>query len=311
VTRAAAELEAAVRGTGLLAPGRPVLVMYSGGRDSTCLLDLAVRICGAADVAALHVNYGLRPGAGLDERHCEAVCEAAAVPLSIERPAGPEGSRNLQAWARVVRYAAARRVAGGADVAAGHTASDQLETILYRLISSPSRRALLGMQDRSGQLIRPLLTLNRQETGVYCRERGLPYRDDPTNDAPTYIRNRIRNELIPLINALHPGAEANVMALADILRDEQEVLHGEVLAAIAARCSVPLSELRQWPPGFSRLAMQHLADQAIGQPAAGVSRRAADILAMNGDAKLDLPNGIRAVTTGGDLRFERTPPLQR
>src|SRR5213083_840163 len=121
-----------VRHDGLLAPGRPVLVMLSGGRDSTCLLDLAVQIAGRERVAALHVNYGLRDAAMLDERHCDDLCRRLAVPLDVRRPPRP-GSGNLQGWARDVRYRAATELARAraADVAAGHTATDQVETILY------------------------------------------------------------------------------------------------------------------------------------------------------------------------------------
>ena len=311
MARAAAAIEAAVRGTGLLASGRSVLVMYSGGRDSTCLLDLVVRICGADVVSALHVNYGLREGAVLDERHCAAFCAELGVPLAIERPPGPERRGNLQAWAREVRYRAAIQRAQGDDIAAGHTAGDQLETILYRLISSPSRRALLGMTARSSQLVRPLLTVTREETRAYCLERGLAYRDDPSNDTDAYIRNRIRSELIPLLSDLHPGAETNILALAEVLRDEHEVLHEQVVTAIAGRTGVPLPELRRLPHGLSRLVLQRLADAALGQPAAGVARRAAEVLAMAPEAMLDLPGGVRAVTQRDVLRFERTPPLAR
>lgn len=309
--RGAAEIESAVRATDLLEHGRPVLVLYSGGRDSTCLLDLAVRISGAEAVVALHVNYGLREGSVLDELHCEQACARLGVSLRVERPPGPQASGNVQAWAREVRYRAAAQRAGTADIASGHTATDQLETILYRLISSPSRRALLGMRPRSGQLIRPLLECTREETGAYCHARGLSFRDDETNAAPTYIRNRIRNELIPLLNDLHPGASDNVLALAGTLRDEREVLDAAVEKAIAARSAVPLHELRKLPRGLSGLVVQHLADAAIGGPAAGVARRTDDVLGMGEDAKLDLPGGVRAITQGGVLCFELTPRLAR
>jgi tRNA(Ile)-lysidine synthase len=311
MARAAAEVEAAVRKTGLLVGGRPVLVMFSGGRDSTCLLDLAVRIAGAGSVRALHVNYGLRAGALLDERHCESVCADLRVPLSVAHPPGPERSGNLQAWAREIRYTAATAAAAGADVAAGHTAGDQLETILYRLISSPSRRALLGMAPRRGGLIRPLLSVTREETGAYCVERSRRYRDDPSNASPSYIRNRIRNELVPLLSDLHPGAEPNILALADILRGEGEVLDEEVARVAAAHRDMGLDHLRGLPHGLARLLVQHLADGAVGQPAAGVARRTEEILEMGDDAIQDLPNGVRAITQAGFLRFERTPPLQR
>jgi tRNA(Ile)-lysidine synthase len=328
VTRAAAEIEAAVRATGLLVHGRPVLVMYSGGRDSTCLLDLALRISGREVLGALHVNYGLREGSVLDERHCEDVCRRLDVGLIVERPAGPERSGNLQDWARRLRYDIAwahSRV----DIAAGHTASDQVETVLYRLISSPSHRAVLGMAPseppprvlappgRAGgladdsRLIRPLLEFTREETTAYCMERGLAFRDDPTNALDTYVRNRIRHELLPLVSELHPGAERNILRLAQVLRDEQEVLDDEVTRVMAARSSLPLSELRQLPRGLSRLVVQRLADAALGHPAAGVGRRSEDVLGMSDDARLDLPGTVRAVTERGYVRFERTPELRR
>src|SRR5439155_152933 len=152
-----------VRATGLLASGRPVVVLLSGGRDSVCLLDIAVAL--GAPAIALHVNYGLRDDAAEDEALCRALCERLGVPLTVRRPRRPEG--NLQAWARDVRYAeaAALALARHADVAAGHTATDQAETVLYRLAASPGRRALLGMAARSGQA-RP------RPPGRGCRRRG-------------------------------------------------------------------------------------------------------------------------------------------
>jgi tRNA(Ile)-lysidine synthase len=233
------------------------------------------------------------------------------VPLAVEHPPGPPPASNLQAWAREVRYRAAGSQAGGGDIATGHTAGDQLETILYRLISSPSRRALLGMAPRSGPLIRPLLEVSREETTRYCRERDLAFRDDPTNATPTYVRNRIRHELIPLLTELHPGAEANILALAGVLRDEQAVLDDAVETAIAGHRDVSLGHLRSLPRGLARLAVQHLADAVLDAPAAGVARRVDDVLGMSDDAILDLPSGVRAVTRGGGLSFERTPPLRR
>ena len=117
-------LEPVAAATGSAGAGRPVVVMYSGGRDSTCLLDIAVRIAGAAAVSALHVNYGLRAAADADERHCAELCERLGVQLDVRRPVRPEDGGNLQAWAREERYRAAAELAlaRDADVAAGHTA---------------------------------------------------------------------------------------------------------------------------------------------------------------------------------------------
>jgi tRNA(Ile)-lysidine synthase len=305
---------------GLLAPGQPVVVMFSGGRDSTCLLDLAVRVAGADVVSAVHANYGLRAAADADERSCAELCERLGVQLDVRRPVRPAGASpgqaaagNLQAWAREERYRAARElaVARDADVAAGHTRSDQVETILYRLASSPSRRALLGMRPRDGRLIRPLIRFTREETGDYCTQRGLTWRDDESNESAAYARNRIRRELIPALERVHPAAQDNVLALAEILRHEADVLDRAVDGTLGGRSEIELARLRELAPALQRLVIQRLADEVAGGPAAGVARRAEEIAALSehGTAALDLPHGVRATVTAGLLRFGPTPKM--
>ena len=309
------DIEAAVRAQGLLAQGRPVVVMYSGGRDSTCLLDVAARIAGPPAVSALHVNYGLRATSDADERHCAGLCEALGIQLDVRRPARlAEGGGNLQAWARAERYRAAAdlAVARAADVAVGHTRSDQVESILYRLASSPSRRAVLGMVSRDDShppLVRPLLGFTREETGAYCTTHGLRWRDDETNDSAAYARNRIRRELVPALERVHPAAQENVLALAEILRAEAEVLDELVSATLEGRSEIPLERLRELPPALRRLVVQRLADEAAGGPAAGVARRAEEVAAMpaHGTSALDLPSGVRASARNGVITFGRTP----
>ena len=105
------EIVASVRDEGLLVAGRPVVVMLSGGRDSTCLLDVAVTVAGAAAVTALHVNYGLRDAAGDDEQHCRSLCQRFGVELAVIRLTRPTPALgNLQAWARRARYDAAAQL---------------------------------------------------------------------------------------------------------------------------------------------------------------------------------------------------------
>ena len=177
----------AVHAGGLLDEGRPVLAMLSGGRDSVCLLDVALALSQPGHVSALHINYGLREQADAEEAHCAALCGRLGVKLEVVREGRPRrveelpgeelpgeglpgvqphardaarrGSGNLQAWAREVRYREARRVAERSDalIATGHTASDQVETILYRLAASPGRRALLGMKPNATLLLTSIL----------------------------------------------------------------------------------------------------------------------------------------------------------
>jgi len=331
-----------VTSTGLLRPARPVLVLLSGGRDSVCLLDLAVRIAGRAHVAALHCNYGLREAAGADERHCADLCERLGVELHVRRPrrpagpddprteadsppgtgggieASPEGNQptspaatgrgNLQAWARDARYGAAVELvlSRGGDIAAGHTASDQVETVLYRLAASPGRRALLGMAARDGRLVRPLLGSSREETAAHCTARGLAWREDASNDAPAFARNRVRNELLPALRSLHPAAEANVLRTLALLRDEASVLDAIVDEALAGAGDPPaLAALRELPPALRRLALQRLADTAAAGsgPAPAIGHRADEVIALDEGGALDVGRGLRAEVRDGGLLF--------
>jgi tRNA(Ile)-lysidine synthase len=308
-------LEQRVRADGLLAAGRSVVVLYSGGRDSTCLLELAVAVAGPDAVTPLHVNYGLRAAADQDERHCRRTAGELGIELSVHRPAAPPPpTGNVQAWARAERYAAADRLAraGDGEVAAGHTATDQVETILYRLASSPSRRALLGMRPREGRLVRPLLSFTRAQTAAHCRARSLEWREDETNASGVYARNRIRHALVPALEQAHPAAQANVLALAEVLAGEAEVLDALVESVLDGRDEVALSVLRAQSPALQRLIVQRLADNVAGEPAAGVARRAADVAALpdTGTASVDLPHRVRATAARGIVRLTRTPPLR-
>jgi tRNA(Ile)-lysidine synthase len=303
-----------VRAEGLVAPGVPVVSMLSGGRDSVCMLDLAARVAGEQAVSALHVNYGLRDDCDEDERHCAALCESLGVELEIERPRRPEGPGNLQAWARDSRYAAAARLAQPrrATIVTGHTADDQVETILYRLASSPSRRALLGMRPRDGSLARPLLGFTREQTTAYCERRGLAWRDDSSNAEPVYARNRVRHGLLPELAKIHPAAAANVLRTAALLRDEAEVLDALVDTEVdgsgdSARGTISLARLEQLQPALRRLVVQRLADGAAGQPVPGAARFAEQVtgLRRTGTAMLDLGDGVRAVVEAGVLHAVR------
>ena len=204
------------------------------------------------------------------------------------------------------RYGAAAQLAtarGGADVAAGHTATDQVETILYRLASSPSRRALLGMRPREGSLIRPLLRFTRADTAAYCRARGLPWREDETNDSSIYARGRVRGTLVPALREIHPGAERNVLALAEILRDEAAVLDAIVDDVLDGRRQISLAALRGLPAALGRLVVQRLADDAAGRPGAGNARGGSTTSWRSRDyrdgARSTCPHGARAAARDG------------
>ena len=297
-----------VRATGLLAPGRPVVVLLSGGRDSVCLLDVAVRLAGPEAVTALHVDYGLRTESGADARHCRELCAALAVALEVHVAQRPADAGNLQAWARDVRLGAGARLAAarGARLATGHTASDQAETVLYRLAASPGRRALLGMAPSDGLLVRPLLGVTRAQTAAHCTARGLQWREDASNADAAYARNRARAGLVPALRELHPAAEANVVRTAELLREEAAVLDEVVATALAGATASRSTHLAALPAALARLVVRRLAEDAAGRLCARAAARLPDILSL-GDGALDLGDGARAVVRRGVLHVERTP----
>jgi tRNA(Ile)-lysidine synthase len=328
------QVRQAVRDSGLFARDRSVLAMISGGRDSTCLLDVAVALLGARSLCALHVNYRLREAADADERHCTLLCQQLGVELQILRAepnslpldanaaqAGEEGDAagdgrptgNLQAWARDLRYAEAQRVARERDalIATGHTASDQVETILYRLAASPGRRALLGMPAADGRLIRPLLAISREQTAAYCEARGLRWREDESNDDRRYARARVRHELVPALRAVHPAAEANVLRTAALLREETELLDELVTQELAGRRSITLARLQELPAALARMIVVRLAEDAAGTYVPQAGGRVQELLALGrrgGSAQLHVGGQAGAIIRDGTLEMVKLTP---
>ncbi|HEY3958937.1 MAG TPA: tRNA lysidine(34) synthetase TilS [Solirubrobacteraceae bacterium] len=334
------ELPERVRRERLLGESEAVIVMVSGGRDSVCLLDVAVAVRGAASVRALHVNYGLRgEDADADELHCTELCTALSVELDVVR-AVPDKREpgNLHAWARELRYGAAMRLAEALDgseervqglsgprelprlpgsrsadrtrIAAGHTASDQVETILYRLAASPGRRALLGMAPREGRLVRPLLGVTRAQTTAYCESRGLAWREDQSNDNERFARARVRSGLVHALRAVHPAAEANVLRTARMLREETALLDGLVDAELAGEQRVAIARLRELPGALQRMLVVRLAEHTADDYVPQAGARVPEILALaerGGHAELHVGGNVSAVVEHGVLTMRRLP----
>jgi tRNA(Ile)-lysidine synthase len=198
----AERIESFVRRHDLIPPGGDVSCLVSGGADSTCLWHV-LRGLGYR-VTAVHVDHGLRGAeSDADARHCREVLGAEVL-----RPSDTVSQGSTEADLREARY---RLTEGRGLRATGHTASDQVETVLYRLVSSGNTRGIKPKRDDG--VVRPLLAIWRDETESYCRERDLPFRVDTSNAATK--RGLIRDEIIPLLRRLHPGAERNLLALAD------------------------------------------------------------------------------------------------
>jgi tRNA(Ile)-lysidine synthase len=194
-------IEASIRANDLIASRGEVMCLVSGGPDSTCLF-FALRELGYK-VSALHVNYGLR---GLDSDDDARFCERELGAEIVEFDALGASEAEL----RAIRYAQAPDRLR----ATGHTASDQVETVLYRLVTSGNTKGIKAKRDDG--VVRPLLTVWREETEAFCRERDLLYRTDASN--ANTVRGLVRGQILPLLEQLHPAARANILRALDSRR---------------------------------------------------------------------------------------------
>jgi tRNA(Ile)-lysidine synthase len=212
-----ARIEEHIRRHELIAPGGPVTCLVSGGADSTCLWH-ALGALGYR-TSALHVNHGLRGAeSDADARFCRELMDAEIV----EAPRAEN-----EAELRDIRYSYGR----GQLRATGHTASDQVETVLFRLVSSGTSRGIKAR--REDGVVRPLLSVWREETETYCTEEGLAHRTDSTNRGTK--RGLIRDEILPLLRRLHPAAESNLRALGEERTRLPRQVEDALLSLLASR----------------------------------------------------------------------------
>jgi tRNA(Ile)-lysidine synthase len=253
----------------------------SGGPDSLALLVLAVEA--GCPATAVHVDHGLRAGSAAEADVVAGVAGAYGAAFRAERVVVEPGP-NLEARARAARYAVLPP-----DVLTGHTADDQAETVLVNLLRGSGIDGLAGMRVDG----HPLLRLRRAETRVLCAALGLTPVNDPTNASPAHRRNRIRHELLPLLDVI---AERDVAALlarqAATLRDEADLLD-ELAAAIDPTDARAVAAA---PPALARRAVRRWLTCGYPPDAGAVER----VLAVaRGDAVACEIEGGRRVSRSG------------
>ncbi|MDP9228578.1 MAG: tRNA lysidine(34) synthetase TilS, partial [Actinomycetota bacterium] len=215
---------------------------------------------------------------------------------------------------RQVRYQLAERLRRARDldwVASGHTRTDLAETVIYRLATSPGRRALLGLRAQRGCLIRPLLGVDRDRLRALVREAALPFRDDPTNAEPRFARNRIRNEVLPVLREIGPALEATIAETQAELTEEGDSLDrlaSEALDTAGADIAgaIGAQALAELEPALRRLALRTLAERAAGHPVPLGRERTAEIVRLAGDPEggvVELGGGVEARIEAGYVRF--------
>jgi tRNA(Ile)-lysidine synthase len=271
----------------------------SGGADSLALLALAV--AAGCRATAVHVDHGLRPGSAAEAETVRAAAEGVGAGFRAVS-AVVEPGPNLEARARLARYAALPP-----GVLTGHTADDQAETVLLNLLRGAGLAGLAGM-DPGG---RPLRELRRHETRALCAALGLDPVEDPTNADPAFRRNRVRHELIPLLDAI---AERDVVAVlarqADVARAESEFLDDlaaevdvtDARALAAAPLPLARRAVRLWLRGGSGAGVGPGGVERYPPDAAAVERVLA--VARGGSVACQLAGGWRVSRSRGRLRLE-------
>lgn len=335
-------LRRALRGDCALPRGSRVLVAASGGADSTALLLGLARVSpeSGLEVAAAHLHHGLRGAeADADLGFVRALCSRLGVPLVAARwdatrrmrrrgLAGQEGLRRLR---REFLAAAARR-SGAAAIATAHTADDQLETVLLRLVRGAGLPGLGGMAERRGRWIKPLLGATRADVEADLRAAREPWREDASNASSAYARNRLRHDAIPaLLAALAPGADPararaglarRVSATAREAREARRALAAwtaPVLSRVsriqAAEFALDSAGVGSYPPAFQR-ALLRRAWRGIVGPRLGLTLRHLDALCHlianpRRGARVLLPGGWAAEPGTDTLHIRRHAGARR
>jgi tRNA(Ile)-lysidine synthase len=267
-----------------LRPDSPVITAVSGGPDSLCLLDVLSRL--GLQVIVAHFNHYLRPDSTRDAQSVQNTAQRMNLPFLLGgedvKAYANQMRLSIEEAARILRYRflfSQARAQGAQAVAAGHNADDQVETLLMRLLRGSGLSGLKGMSyrtmltdfDSEIPLVRPLLPFFRAEIAQYNQARGLEPLQDESNFDPAFQRNRVRHELIPLLETYNPQVRQAIWRTASLLEGDSAVIEGVVREAWAAclvqssprHIALRLAALQQMRPGLLRAVLRYAAAQIL------------------------------------------------
>lgn len=291
-----------------------LLVGVSGGADSMVLLHLLAHWpVEGVRVSAVHVHHGLRgEAADRDERFVRDYCRENGIGLAVYHEdvsafAESEGL-TLEEAGRQVRYAnfeSCRQAVGADYILTAHTASDQVETALMRIIRGTGVDGLAGIPAVRGAIRRPLLCCSRDEVEAYCREHCLAFVTDETNADAQYTRNRIRHEVLPLLRRINPAVDEAVLRLVHHASADAAYFRDLADEACSQTDMPSLSAMREWAAPVRRRVICRLLRHAGVCTYEQRHLSAVDSVIMQGCGSVRLPGGISAVASADTLRFEK------
>jgi tRNA(Ile)-lysidine synthase len=310
-------LIAAVRNTirrhSMLVKGSRVLVAVSGGPDSVCLLSVlhALAAESGIELHAAHLDHRFRGDESAEDAlFVRRLAGSLSVSVSTEAIDVPaycrERGRSAQEGAREVRYAFLERIAkaiGASLIATGHTADDQAETLLMRLIRGAGSTGMSGIPPRRGSIIRPLIDVTRDEVLRYLEKAGLSYRSDSSNAEPVYQRNRMRLEVLPVLRAFNPRITETLAREAALFRDEDDALRDHIDHCLSTLCTrqdkgviIDRTGFSPLLPGIKRRVVKQVVNMAGADATRLTYVRIEEALAFLSDAQtgraMDLGFGL-------------------
>ncbi len=275
----------------MVAPGDTVICAVSGGADSVALLFslYLLREKMGITLKAAHFNHKLRGDeSDADEAFVREFCHRYDIELYIGSGEVTAGKKGLEAAARDARYAFLQTLPG--KIATAHTADDNAETVLLHLIRGTGLKGLGAIAPVRGNLIRPMLSVTRQEVLDFLAEYNLPHREDSSNQGDAFLRNRIRHHVMPLLKQENPRLAQNLSAMALRLRQDEQLLSN--LASV--EYPLYIEELRAMHPAQrSRVLERFLKDCGVREPEAEhIALAEALVFSEKPSAHARFPGGI-------------------
>ena len=257
------KLRAFLKEQALLSPGDKVIAAVSGGADSVAMLFALYLLRDELGITleAAHFNHHLRGAeSDRDEAFVTDFCGRYCIPLHLGSGRIVPGKKGLEAAARDARYAFLRRLPG--KVATAHTADDNAETVLMRLIRGTGLKGLGAIAPVSGNVIRPMLTVTRDDVEAFLEEYALPHVEDSSNETDDFLRNRIRHSILPLMRAENPRIGENLSAMALLLREDESCLQSMLPEQTSG-----VSQLKAMEPALRRRTLERfLKAQGVREP---------------------------------------------
>lgn len=303
----------------MLPRGGIVLCALSGGRDSMAMLHILSRLAEEEGfrIAAAHFNHQLRPTADRDEDFVRNWCREYEIPLTcgtgdVRAFAAREGL-GVEDAARKLRYAfleTAARDMGAERIATAHHREDNAETVLLHLLRGTGLQGLGGIAPVRGEIVRPLLETSRAEIDAYVQRNTIPYVEDESNQDTHFTRNRLRLEVLPLLEEISPGCGARIAAAAELLREENEHLRREAEAlmpeAADGMAALPAPVLDRQDKAIQRRLVRAMG-QKLGVELTKAQTEA--VLSLKSGGCLDLPEDLCAVRKPHRLILQKQSPL--